>query len=84
MERLKIIQEIAVANSEQLRLNQIANGMMVLEMKDARDCAVDCSDEEARNRNDAALDANMEKIMQLEQQLSTLDEELEATSTRDV
>ncbi|MCR9087690.1 MAG: hypothetical protein NXH97_13200 [Rhodobacteraceae bacterium] len=83
MERLKIIQDIAVANSEQLRLNQIANGMMVLEMKDARDGVADCANDEARNRNDAALDDNMTKINRLEEELAALDQELEAAAQKD-
>lgn len=83
MERLKIIQDIAWANSEQLRLNQLANGLMVLELKDARDGVAECNNDEERNRNDAALEANMAKINRLEAELEALDGELELVTKKD-
>ncbi|MEM8957119.1 MAG: hypothetical protein AAGC86_04805 [Pseudomonadota bacterium] len=82
-ERMRIIQDIAWANSEQLRLNQLANGLMVLELKDARDGVAECTKDEARNRNDAALEANMAKINQLEAELAALDGELERVAKKD-
>ncbi len=78
MDRIKTIQAIASANTEQLRLNQKASGMMVLDMKDARDGVEDPDHEAAQQRNEAALDANADKINRLEAKLSALDEELEA------
>lgn len=83
MERLKIIQDIAWANSEQLRLNQLANGLMVLELKDARDGVAECTNDEERNCNDAALEANMAKINRLEAELEALDGELELVTKKD-
>lgn len=78
MDRLRATQDIADANTEQLRLNQIASGLMVLDLKDDRD-GVGVSlhaDEQARTHT--ALEKNMERINQLEQRLSALDDELDA------
>lgn len=77
MDRLKATQDIAAANTEQLRLNQMASGLMVLEMKDERDGVVRDSQTRERSENDAALARNMKKINRLEQRLSSLDDELE-------
>ena len=82
-ERMRIIQDIARANSEQLRLNQLANGLMVLELKDARDGVAECTKDEARNRNHAALEANMARINRLEAELAALDGELERVAKKD-
>ncbi|GLO69940.1 hypothetical protein MACH17_14570 [Phaeobacter inhibens] len=78
MDRVKIIQEIAQANTEQLRLNQKASGLMVLDMKDARDGVEDHAHEDTQAQNDAALKENIETINRLEAELAVLDEELEA------
>lgn len=77
-DRVEIIQAIARANTERLRLNQKASGMMVLDMKDARDGVESSAHEEAQAQNDAALEENTETINRLEASLSALDEELEA------
>lgn len=78
-----MIQSIAAANTEQLRLTQKASGMMILDMKNARDGAEDDmpeddTQEDGRARNDAALADTAARINRLEQMLSSLDEELEA------
>jgi len=78
MDRVKTIQAIAQANTEQLRMNQKASGLMVLDMKDARDGVEDHAHEDAQAQNDAALKENTKTINRLEARLSALDEELEA------
>ncbi|MDK3075021.1 hypothetical protein QO034_18180 [Sedimentitalea sp. JM2-8] len=78
MDRVETIQAIAQANTEQLRLNQKASGLMVLDMKDARDGVKDHAHEDVQIRNDLALKENAETINRLEARLSSLDEELEA------
>lgn len=80
MDRIKTIQAIAEANTEQLRLHQKASGMMVLDMKDARDGVTDSAHEGAQIRNDAALEENQQKIARLDAQLAELDRELEAAT----
>ncbi|MAC81600.1 MAG: hypothetical protein CML66_26465 [Rhodobacteraceae bacterium] len=77
-ERLRATQDIARANTEQLRLNQKARGMMVLDMKDARDGVQDSERDAETARNNAALDRNLDHIRQLEDRLLALDEELAA------
>lgn len=77
-ERLRATQDIARANTEQLRLNQKARGMMVLDMKDARDGVQDRERDAETARNNAALDRNLDHIRQLEDRLLALDEELAA------
>lgn len=78
MDRLAITQDIAAANVEQLRLNQKASGMMVLDMKDELDGVFDDERDAERIQNHAALERSMEKIIALEERLSELDAELEA------
>ncbi|ATF18017.1 hypothetical protein [Phaeobacter gallaeciensis] len=78
MDRVKIVQAIAQANTEQLRLNQAASGLMVLDMKDTRDGVEDHTHEDMRAQNDAALKENTETINRLEAELAVLDEELQA------
>jgi hypothetical protein len=78
MDRLTITQDIAAANVEQLRLNQKASGMMVLDMKDELDGVFDDERDVERIQNHAALERSMEKIIALEERLSALDAELEA------
>lgn len=82
-DRLATIRAIAEANTEQLRLNQKANGMMVLDMKDDRDGVSDPAHEAAQARNAVALDENLDTINRLEQALSTLDKELAAAVRKD-
>ncbi|MGY3439751.1 MULTISPECIES: hypothetical protein [unclassified Marinovum] len=76
-DRIDIIQAIAAANTQHLRLNQEASGFMVLDMKDERDGVEDPAHDAARKRNDAALDDNLQTINRLDAKLSALDEELE-------
>lgn len=80
-DRIDIIQAIAAANTQHLRLNQEASGFMVLDMKDERDgvedAAHDTARDAARQRNDAALEDNLQTINRLDATLSALDEELE-------
>lgn len=78
MDRMKTIQAIAQANTEQLRLNQRASGLMVLDMKDARDGVEDHAHEGAQAQNDAALKENTETINRLETRLSAFEGELDA------
>lgn len=76
-ERLALIQAIAAQNSENLRLNQIASGMMVLDQKDEED-SVDGTDRDREwDATDAALTECRNKIEQLEAQLADLDRQLE-------
>jgi hypothetical protein len=82
-ERMATIQAIAAANTEQLRLNQAANGLMVLDMKDDRDDVTDAAHQAAQARTAAAQDNNMETINRLEQALATLDQELAAALRKD-
>ncbi|MDW3224334.1 MAG: hypothetical protein R8G34_15880 [Paracoccaceae bacterium] len=79
-ERLKIIQDIAAANTEHMRLNQRASGLLVLDLADERDGIDDHAHEDERARNEAALEKTMAEIRQLEETLSALDAELEATA----
>lgn len=83
MDRLKITQDIAAANVEQLRLNQIAGGMMVLDMKDENDGVTETGRDTERNENYRALEVNLEKINALEADLALLDKELEAAVEED-
>lgn len=82
-DRLQVTLQIAEANTMQLRLNQKASGMMVLDLKDERDGVADSSHEDEQARNDAALDDNLKKITDLEKKLSSLDEELETVITKE-
>ncbi len=82
-DRLTTIQSIAEANTEQLRLTQQARGMMVLEMKDDSDGVTDPAHTAAQARNLAALDDTLTRINRLEQQLSSLDDELAAAMQKD-
>lgn len=82
-QRLKTIETIAQANTEQLRLNQKASGMMVLEMKDDRDGVTDSANVAARALIQNALDDNLNTINRLEQDLASLDEELASAVKKD-
>lgn len=82
-ERMTTIQAIAEANTEQMRLNQKARGMMVLDMKDARDGVDVSAHDAAQAHNEAALSDNLETINRLEQALSLLDEELAAAAKKE-
>ncbi|SFJ95985.1 hypothetical protein [Celeribacter neptunius] len=89
-ERLVLIQAIATANSEHLRLNQIAGGMMILDQKDALDGVEEGAEEgpeqdrrnQARDANDTAIDQCRDRIAALEAQLADLDRKL-AKATED-
>lgn len=74
---------IAEANTDQMRLNQEARGMMVLDMKDDRDGIDNSAHEAAQARNETAMQESLEKINGLEQQLSALDEELAQAAQED-
>ncbi|WP_323770153.1 hypothetical protein [Antarctobacter sp.] len=82
-DRLQITLRIAEANTEQMRLNQMASGMQVLEMKDARDGVIDSDHEAEQARTDAAREDNLTKINDLEKQLSSLDAELESITSKE-
>lgn len=82
-DRLRIIQTIAQANTDQMRLNQEAHGMMVLDMKDDRDGVASSEHGAAQARNETAMQENLETINGLEQQLSSLDEELAQAAQED-
>ncbi|SNS86809.1 hypothetical protein [Antarctobacter heliothermus] len=82
-DRLEVTLQIAEANTTQLRLNQKASGMMVLDLKDERDGVAESAHEDEQARNDAARDANLNKITDLEKKLSALDEELETVITKE-
>ncbi|WP_417524046.1 hypothetical protein [Marinovum sp.] len=82
-DRLAATQAIAEANTEQLRLNQKASGLMVLDMMDDRDGVRDSANAAAQARTAQALQDNLDKINRLEQALSSLDEELAAAVTKD-
>lgn len=83
IDRLKITQEIAKANTEQLRLNQISGGLMFLDLKDERDGVENSEHSDEQAQTDKALDENLDRINRLEKQLSELDEELEARVEKD-
>lgn len=83
IDRLKITQEIAKANTEQLRLNQISGGLMFLDLKDERDGVENSEHSAEQAQTDKALDENLDRINRLEKQLSELDEELEARVEKD-
>ena len=83
IDRLKITQEIAKANTEQLRLNQISGGLMFLDLKDERDGVENSEHSDEQAKTDKALDENLDRINRLEKQLSELDEELEARVEKD-
>lgn len=82
-DRLTATQAIAQANTEQLRLNQKASGIMVLDLKDERDGVANSDHEAARTRNATALQDNLDMINRLEKELSLLDEELAAAVKKD-
>ncbi|MEY8828399.1 hypothetical protein AB9K34_08270 [Sedimentitalea sp. XS_ASV28] len=81
-ERLSIIQAIAAANSENLRLNQIAGGMMILDQKDEVEGTDDDLRRDDRAANDTALTRCTAGIEKLEAKLAVLDRELEAATER--
>lgn len=81
-ERLALIQAIAAANCENLRLNQIASGMMILDQKDEIDGAETDPRSAERDANDTALTRCMTRIAELEAQMADLDRELRAVTER--
>jgi len=81
--RLVLVQKIATANSEQLRLNQIAGGFLVLDQKDYEDgTEIGASDAE-HAANAEALEACMTRIETLETELAAVDQELSAATEGD-
>lgn len=76
-ERLAVVQAIAAENSEILRLNQKAGGMMILDQKDEDEGAGDADRDAAWGTTDAALSTCRDRIEALESQLADLDRELE-------
>lgn len=81
--RLALIQAISEANSENLRLNQIASGMMILDQKNEEDGADAAPCDTERDAIDTALDRCRDRIETLEGQLSELDRELKTATERD-
>lgn len=81
--RLALIQEIATANSEQLRLNQIAGGFLVLDQKDDEDGTEIGASEAEHAANADAMAACMIRIEALETELATVDQELSAATNGD-
>lgn len=81
--RLKVTQEIAAENVEHLRLNQIASGLMVLEMKDREDGIDSTARMLERADNAAAIDRCMDRINRLEAELAKLNRELAATAQKE-
>ncbi len=81
-ERLTLIQRIASANSEHLRLNQIASGMMILDQKDEVEGADEDMRSDERDANDTAIDQCRRQIEALEAQLVVLDRELAKATER--
>ncbi|MCZ4257803.1 hypothetical protein O4H53_19820 [Sulfitobacter sp. G21635-S1] len=75
-ERIALIQALSKANSENLRLNQIASGLMFLDQKDGVDGAEQDPRSTERDANDTALDRCRDHIETLEAQLAALDLEL--------
>ena len=76
--RISVVQAIAAANCEQLRLNQIASGMLILDLKDDEDGTDIGASSAERSAHDAALEACATKIETLEADLALLDRELAA------
>lgn len=81
-ERLELIQAIAAANSETLRLNQIASGMMILDQKDEVEGAMEDLRSDERDANEIALEFCRNRIDQLEALLAELDLELKTATER--
>ncbi len=78
--RLELIRAIAEANSEALRLQQIAGGMMFLDQKDEEDGTVADPRAPERDANAAALERCRDHIETLEARLSDLDRALGAAT----
>jgi len=82
-ERLTLIQAIAAANCEQLRLNQIASGIMILDQKDEIEGAETDLRRAERDANTDARQLCMARIETLESQLADLDRALVSASKKD-
>lgn len=80
--RLALIQVISEANSEVLRLNQIASGMMILDQKNKEDGADVAPAETERAAVEAALERCHDHIETLEADLAELDRELKTATER--
>jgi len=83
LRRISVVQAIAAANCEQLRLNQIASGMLILDLKDDEDGTEIGASNAERVAHDAALEACITKIEALEADLALLDRELAAATERE-
>ena len=81
-QRLQLIQAIADANCEALRLNQVACGMMILDQKDEVDGTAADPRAAERDANDAALGFCISWIEKLEADLADLDRELTTANER--
>ncbi len=80
--RLVVIQAISQANSENLRLNQIASGMMILDLKDEEDGANIAPAGAEREAVETALETCRDRIEMLEAELAQLDRELKTATGR--
>lgn len=81
--RISLVQAIAAANCEHLRLNQIASGFLVLDQKDD-EAGTDLGAGDAeRATNAEALAACMTRIETLETELAAVDQDLAAITERD-
>lgn len=81
-ERIALIQAIAAANCEHMRLNQIASGLMILDQMDEGDGAAFDARAAERATNVDAVSACTILIATLESQLAELDRELAAAMER--
>lgn len=81
--RISLVQAIAAANCEHLRLSQIASGFLLLDQKDEEEGTEIGASASDRAENSDALDASMTRIETLESELADLDRELAAATERD-
>ncbi|QRF69144.1 hypothetical protein [Ponticoccus alexandrii] len=81
-DRIALIQAIAKANSEILRLNQIASGLMFLDQKNEDNGADQDQPSPERDANETAIDRCNAHIETLEEQLAALDLELKTATER--
>ncbi len=81
--RISLVQAIAAANCEHLRLNQIASGILVLDQKDDEDGTELGADDAERATNADALAACVTLIESLETELAAVDQELAAITESD-
>ncbi|WP_071797251.1 hypothetical protein [Natronohydrobacter thiooxidans] len=81
--RISLVQAIADANCEHLRLNQIASGLLVLDQKHDEDGTELGAGAAERVANAEALAACMTRIEALETELADVDHDLAALTERD-